>query len=824
MSEETKPSTAATADLTPPPTALGERPEADRDGAGEAWTVLPHGGPSGAAHAGAGRPRAAAPRTARPAEADRSSGTARAWPGRAARPGDGDRALPTPRMPEKPALLDLMWTVFERRWTVAIVAAEVVLLGLLYLALATPSYRADAVVQVEERVKGLAGLSELSAMLGEQTAAETEIAIIRSRMSLGRVVDELGLDRTAEPQYLPVLGRSLARRWDGDGPAPARFGMPGYGWGGERIQLAKLTVPADLLEKPLTLTALDGGRYLVEAPEGGLRLEGKVGEPASTGQGKRALELQVSELTARPGTRFRVIGHRRADVVAYYQKELRIFEDGKKSGILVLSLDGPDPERTAVILNAVANAYVRQGVERNAEEASKALDFLETQLPQLKQSLTTAEGKLNAFQVKKGSVDVSKETQGIIDRAVVVDKILSELELSRSELLQRFTPHHPQVVAVDEKLWKLRQEKAGLATRMKGIPEVEIDSARLARDVKVNNELYMVLLNKAQELRVAKSGTVGNVRLLDEAVPPRKANSPKVPLVLLLSTVLGLASGAAAAVVRKAFEQGLADAEEVEEGTGLPVYATLPHSDRHAGLVEVPSKPGGTERLLAAVDPQDPAVESLRSLRTSLQFAFLEARNNVIAISGPTAGAGKSFVCANLAYLLTSETQRVLLIDGDLRKGRLHRYFGLERRPGLCDVLSGTAQFDAAIRTTDQRQLDVLPTGSIPPNPTELLGSQRFDQLVRWASSRYAYVVIDTPPALPVADPTLVARLAGVNLLVLRASQHSLREVTLTLKRFAQAGAKVHGAVLNDAVVLAGRYGRNGRYAKYEYRSESEGG
>jgi len=260
MSEETKPSTAATADLTPPPTALGERPEADRDGAGEAWTVLPHGGPTGAA-----RPRSAAPRASRPAEVDRAAGAARAWPGRAARPGDGERAQPAPRMPEKPALLDLMWTVFERRWTVAIVAAEVVLLGLLYLALATPTYRADAVVQVEERVKGLAGLSELSAMLGEQTAAETEIAIIRSRMSLGRVVDELGLDRTAEPEVLPVLGRSLARRWDGDGPAPARFGMPGYGWGGERIQLAKLTVPADLLEKALPLRRVFFPEQMLEA-------------------------------------------------------------------------------------------------------------------------------------------------------------------------------------------------------------------------------------------------------------------------------------------------------------------------------------------------------------------------------------------------------------------------------------------------------------------------------------------------------------------------------------------------------------------------------
>jgi tyrosine-protein kinase Etk/Wzc len=378
------------------------------------------------------------------------------------------------------------------------------------------------------------------------------------------------------------------------------------------------------------------------------------------------------------------------------------------------------------------------------------------------------------------------------------------------------------VVSLNEKMGKLRAERAAINARMREIPEAEIDSARLVRDVKVANELYTLLLNKSQELRVVKSGTVGNVRILDEAVPARTPQRPRPVQVLVLAVLLGLVAGVMAAVVRRAFDQGLVDAEDVETRTGLPVYATVPHSKKHLDLGQARADVGATVRLLAAADPQDPAVEALRSLRTSLQFALLEARNNVIAVGGPTPGVGKSFVCANLACLLGSDTDRVLLVDADLRRGHLHRYFGLERRPGLCDVLSGTVNVNAAVHSTERWQLDVLSTGSIPPNPTELLGSQRFEQVIQWASSRYKYVVIDTPPALAVADPALVARIAGVNLLVLKAGKHPPREIALTMKRYAQAGATMQGAVLNDVPEIRGRYGRHGRYQRYEYRSSGE--
>jgi tyrosine-protein kinase Etk/Wzc len=290
-----------------------------------------------------------------------------------------------------------------------------------------------------------------------------------------------------------------------------------------------------------------------------------------------------------------------------------------------------------------------------------------------------------------------------------------------------------------------------------------------------------------------------------------------MPLVLAIALTLGTFVGIGGVFVRKALDHTIDDPDEIEAGTGIPVYATIPHSDRQ----EKVARGSGPTELLAAVDPGDAAVENLRSLRTSLQFALVESQNNIVALSGPALGVGKSFVAANLAHILASPERRVLLIDCDLRRGRLHRHFALTRHPGVTDILSGTAEVASAVRTTPNPSLDILPTGAIPPNPAELLGSKAFRQLIEWASRRYGMVVLDTPPVLAVTDATIVARLAGVNLLVVRAGAHSIREIALSLKRFSQSGVQVQGTVLNDVKSALGRYGKHGRYQRYEYRSHS---
>jgi len=720
-----------------------------------------------------------------------------------------------PRIPDiderSPA--EFFWTLFQARILVSVVTVASVVLGGLYVSVKMPVYRSDVVVQVEESTKSIAGLSEISALLSDKAPAETEMEILRSRSLIGTVVDTLNLQIVVTPKRFPVLG-SLARRYRGSTPAKPMLGLKSYGWGGDRVEIERFDVPEGALNQGFELIARGPVSYELRS-QGKSVLTGEVGKPAAGGQGDSRVEMFVSDLVARPGTTFFVQKRGRLRVIQELQDSLRITEKGKKTGVLLVELEGPDPRKAAAILNAVAASYVRQNVERKSAEAAKTLEFLESQLPTLKANLDAAEASLKGYQVEKGSSDLTSQAQSLLDRSVEFEKALSEAELQRSDLRQRFTESHPALLSLTEKIEKLRASRGGINARMRELPGSELESARLTRDVRVAGELYNVLLNKAQELRVVKSGTIGNVRIVDRASVPDEPVAPNSKFVLVLSLVLGLAGGVAVAFTRKSLYAGLDDPEMVEQVTGMTVYATVPRSTRQAGI----TRAGGRQKLLlAAADPGDPAVEAMRSLRTGLQFALLEAKNNVIVITGPTAGVGKSFVSANLAHVMATAGRRVLIVDTDLRRGRVHKFFGGERCPGLSDVLLGTALLSDAVReSAAEKNLHWLPTGRLPPDPAELLGSDRFERVFNELSARYDLVIIDTAPILAVTDPVLVSRQAGTTLLVLRAGAHPVREIVMTVKRLAHNGIRIQGAVFNDVSGAGARYSKYG----YQYRYDS---
>jgi tyrosine-protein kinase Etk/Wzc len=470
-------------------------------------------------------------------------------------------------------------------------------------------------------------------------------------------------------------------------------------------------------------------------------------------------------------------------------------------------------------MDAVARIYLRQNVQRKSAEAEKTLEFIESQLPQLRQNLDRAEAQLNAFKMQKGSVDLSLETKGALDRAVDIEKSLTELSMKQEELRQLFTNNHPTLSALEGKRRQLLSDKAVLESKLKAVPEAELDAARLVRDAKTANELYFLLVNKAQELRVVKSGTIGNVRIIDTAIVPQEPVAPRSAPTLALALVLGLGAGIAAAFTRRALDHGVEDPEVVEHATGVPVYAGIPHSQRQQELVrEAERRRSKVRPVLATQDPDDLAMEALRSLRTALQFSLLEARSNVIAIVGAAPSAGKSFVTVNLAHALAAMDKRVVVLDGDLRRGRLHNYFAGERAGGLSEVIVGELPLDAAVRKTQHPNVHYVASGALPKNPSELLASERFRVTLEQFSSRYDLVLVDTAPVLAVTDGALIGRLAGVSMLVLRAGAHPLREIVAAVKRFRQNGVQLHGAILNDVRATSATYGYSYHY-QYEYRA-----
>ncbi|HET8722791.1 MAG TPA: polysaccharide biosynthesis tyrosine autokinase [Anaeromyxobacteraceae bacterium] len=711
------------------------------------------------------------------------------------------------------ALRDWVATVASSRWLVLGVAAACVAAAGAWVAVATPVFRSDAVVQVEERSRGIAGLEELTAAFSSTTPAETEIELIRSRALLGGVVERLGLDVVATPRHFPVIGKAIARR----APEGAVRGAPpllgGFAWGGERIALARLEVPETLLGQALPLVARGDGRFALLGPDGAALLEGQVGAPASGG----GVEILVSRLDARPGTGFRVTRLPLDEAVERLQSRLAVSERGRKTGILQIALEGPDRDLVARTVDAVASDYQRQNVDRRSAEAEKTLAFLSGQLPTLRENLDAAEAALERYRRQNGRVDVGLETKGMLDRSADAERRLSELLLQRTELRQRFTDSHPALVSLDDKIARLRAEREAAAARLRDLPEAEMRSASLLRDVKVANELYLVVVNKVQELKVVRSGTIGNVRLLDAAVRGRRPVRPDPIPALLAALAGGLALGVVLAFVRRALARGLEDPEALERASGLPIYASIPHSGAQASLARSARRGAPQEcQLLARTDPGDLAVESLRSLRTSVAFALAEADGNVIALGGPSPGVGKSFVSANLAQVLAESGSRVLLVDGDLRKGRLHELLGGGLDPGLADAIVAGEPVPGSIRPTAQAGLDFLPRGRHVPNPSELLGSDRFRRVLEWASRSYDVVLVDTAPILAVTDAALVGRHAAVNLLVVRSGRHPSREIAATVKAYAQGGVRLHAVVLNGA--RPSRAGGHAYHYQYSYR------
>lgn len=715
--------------------------------------------------------------------------------------------------------------VIDNRWLVFAATSLALAAGSAYGLLSRPVYEANLLVQVEDSAGSTRSiLGEAASLFDVKTPATAEIEIIRSRMVIGEAVDKTLLYIDAKPRYIPLIGQWLAQRSKGLSE-PGFFGFPGFVSGKESIEVGEFTVPEQLEGTAFRIRLKSRGQFELSHPELESELLGKIGSPMLAESSLGPISLTVTSAAGLEGAEFDVVRHARVRTIERLQESLKLSEKGKQSGIIDARLQSTDRTQLTLLLNEIGRQYVQQNVERKAAEAQKTLAFLETQLPQFKKQLNEAEEAYNKYRSKQGTVALDEEAKLILSRIVELQSKLLEAQQRRKELVTRFTPQHTLVTTLDAQISTWTAEINALNSKVHSLPTLQQDALRLERDVKVNNELYQQLRNNALQLQLVREGRIGNVRVIDRAVIAAAPVRPRRGIALLLSLAFGLMSGVAIALIRNSFFRGIRNPHEIEAHAGLPVYSTIPLSATQDTLAQkVKAKEKGTH-LLACASPHDPAIESMRSLRTALQFAMMDAPNNRVLITGATPGVGKSFVCSNFAAVVASSGKRVLLIDGDLRKGYLNGYFGVARARGLSEIIAGTLAASDAIHRGVAPNLDLLTTGVIPPNPAELLMSASFIDTLSQLSALYDVVVIDTPPVLAAADTLNVASQAGTVLLVARAGTSQVGELNESTKRLRHAGKAVSGVVFN-ALDLNQRHSGaySYKYGGYRYQSYNYNG
>lgn len=689
--------------------------------------------------------------------------------------------------------------------------------ALLYLKSTPYIYSVDALVQVEENKGASAALlGDLSNVVDQKQPAQAEIEILKSRMVLGQVIDALNLN-------IAISGEknSFIKKLINNQPYSTEYDSNSITFKDDEtlFNIKSYQIPVFFFDKSLTLKFADDHFELIRNKTSEVVLTGKINQEIKIKNEYGHWEVAIYS-SKHINEEYTILKRSLPEAIKSVMANYSVAEKGKLTGVLGLNYQGTDKDHITKVLNAILTAYSRQNIERRSAETAQTLKFLDEQLPELKQQLDLAEREFNKFRENFNTVDVTKESELYLTQSITLETSKAEIEQKLAEMSERYTAEHPVMKQMNAQLSVINQKINNLESTLKELPDLQRRSLQLYREVEVKQQLYTALLNSYQQLRIAKAGEIGNVRIVDQAVQPVQPIKPKKFMILVLSIIMGGFIGVLAALLRNMLHSGIKDATQIENELELPVYSTVPRSIIQESRIKTFKKKKHIP-ILAIKNSDDIAIESLRSMRTAIHFALSNAKNNIIMISGPAPEVGKSFISTNLAVILAQSNKSVLVIDADLRRGYLHKYFNKDNQKGLSGYLNGQQSLESTIQTTEVSGLSVITRGKSPANPSEILSTKKFAEMLETLSKQFDHILIDTPPVLAVTDGIIIAQHAGVNLVIARYAKTQMKELEISLNRFEQAGIKVNGFILNDIQRASGGYGYGYGYT-YAYKASKD--
>lgn len=714
-------------------------------------------------------------------------------------------------------LKELFFALIAQWKLIALCIILSLVFALLYLRVTPDTYSVDALVQVEDSKGASAALlGDLSTMIEQKSPAQAEIEILKSRLVLGTVIKDLNLDIQVSSTENSVTHRLLSKD-----DYKTNYTKKGVIFSDDlkSFEIRQFEIPPAYLDKNFLLSFEKQSLHLIDPATEEVVLNVPLNQLNQVTGPKGAWKVAIFTKD-QLDTTYNIKKLSIPAAVNVLSSNYSVAEKGKLTGILGLNYQGEDQEHITKVLNAILVTYSTQNIERRSAESAQTLKFLDEQLPDLKKQLDDAERIFNKFRQQYNTVDVTKESELYLTQSITLETKKIELQQQQADLAAKYTAEHPAMREINAQIAALNKQIAALNDTLKQLPDIQRQYLQLYREVEVKTQLYTALLNSYQQLRIAKAGEIGNVRIVDTAIEPVQPIKPKKLLILIIAIFFGGFIGTLIALLRNMLRTGVKDSAQIENEFDLPVYATVPRSPVQETRMSILKKKKSIP-ILAVKHNDDIAVESLRSIRTAIHFALSNAKNNIIMIAGPSPEVGKSFISTNLATILAQSNKKVLLIDADMRRGYMHKYFNLDVKPGLAEYLSNLADLNQVIHQTDVLGLSMIARGKNPANPSEMLSSEQFKALMEQLSQQYDHIIIDTPPVLAVTDGIIISQYAGVNLLVARYAKSQMKELELSLNRFEQANVKVNGFILNDIQRSSAGYGYGYNYS-YAYKANKD--
>lgn len=699
------------------------------------------------------------------------------------------------------------------RRTVLVVAAAVFLLALAIGLAIEPRFQSSGSLQISDNNQagsGLAGV-DLATLAGGSGPNATEVQLLQSRLVLNPVIDKLNLDILVQPDHFPLIGASLARHNAAGNPGLADA-FPGFGrwaWGGEQLSIDTLDVPDNWLNSAITLVVEANNAFTLNDFWGNQLVRGRVGVESSSSDGQ--FRILVSSMRARPGTRFTVTRYPQVDAVQNVLDNLEVQELSTSSGVISISYTSPSSRLAAAVVNALMESYLAQDAETHAAIAKQKWEYLSKQFPKLEEDLKATATRLADYQRENGSPDVDGEAKILLQNSTQLNMKQLDLQTELAETRQSFGPQSTEVRKLIQAIASVENEQQQLNARLAVLPAQQQQVQLLTREVENLAKLNESVRSSIHGYALAEAGNVASVRIVDSASEPFVSAFPPVTLILVLSIPLGIVAGMMFVLAQRALLRGLDDPREAERTSGVPMVSIVPFARQQKVLLRRSRQNGEASPVLAEAEPYAPSVEVLRMFSEKIQ-------SGITMLCGPAPDVGKSFVVANLGVVIAQAGRSTLLVDADLRGGRLHSYFGSGAAPGITDYVLESAPLEAVIRQSDIKGLDYIGCGEQQPGSVSILRHPRFAELMSMLATKYDTILVTAPAVLAAPDASIVGQFAGATFLVLGSSQHRPSEIQDAIKRLAAEGVAVSGLLMNRVGENAGSLGYRGYgTVSYEY-------